>query len=40
MSNNRKETVKWSKHAYKYDPIQIGSIDGKVLEEIKLPNFF
>lgn len=29
MSENSEKTVKWAKYADKYDPIQIGSIDGK-----------
>lgn len=36
MSENRKETVKWSKYADKYDPIQIGSIDGRDVEMNKI----
>lgn len=39
MSENRKEIVKWSKYAEKYDPIQIGSIDGKYGEKNKIAKF-
>lgn len=30
--SEKRETTKWSKYAEKYDPIKVGSIDGKPFE--------
>lgn len=30
--SEKRDTHKWSKYAEKYDPIKIGSIDGKLFE--------
>lgn len=30
--DEKRDTIKWSKYADKYDPIKIGSIDGKSFE--------